>query len=96
MRIDVLQSFQDYHGKDVMRGKNKLTLRQVISTAINAMDPQKPMTAEHKNKAYGISVRVFANKKVDLTLDDRKFIKDRVNEVYNPLICGRVGEIFEK
>ena len=96
MRIKVLQSFKDYEGKDVMRGEEKLTLREVISSSINVMDPKKTMTAEHKNKAYGISVRIFASKEVDLTVDDRKFIIDSVNGLYNPLICGRVKEILDK
>jgi len=95
MKIDVTQIFKNYQGQDVMQGKEKLTLREVISNSLNAMDPQKPMTAEHKNKAFQISVKVWAKKEVDLTLDDRKFIKDRAGEVYNPLIYGRVCDILE-
>jgi hypothetical protein len=39
---------------------------------------------------------MFKGKEIDLTLDDRSFIKKRVDKVYNsPLICGRVNEILE-
>lgn len=100
MKIVVTNFLKDYQGKPILQqgGKGKLDLRTVISTAINTLGApnEKPMSAEDKNKAFQISIKVWQKKEIDLTLDDRKFIKDKVGAVYNPLIYGRVCEILEK
>lgn len=99
MRIKVTQVLKNYKGKDILQqnSKDKLDLRTTISTAINAtpMPPAKPMTAEDKNKAYQISLKVWAKKEVDFTVDQLAFIKEKVGIVYNPLVYGRVCEILE-
>ena len=102
MKIDVTQILKDYGGKPVLAGargkkEKKLSFRDVVSTAINAtpQPPAKPMTAEAKNKAYQISIKVWSKKRIDLTVDQRAFIKERVGDVYNPLVYGRVCDILE-
>ena len=99
MRIDVTQHIKDYKGEDIKTSEDSnLELRDVISTAINTLPTQKEkqMTTEQKNKAYQISIKIWSDKIVDFTVDDRKFIKDKVGEVYTPLIYGRVSDIFEE
>ncbi len=99
MKIKVIQALKDYEGKDILQqdSKDKLDLRTVISTAINAtpMPPAKQISAEEKNKAYQISLKVWAKKEVDLTVDQLAFIKEKVGIVYNPLVYGRVCDILE-
>lgn len=108
MKIDGTQVLKDYEGKPILvdrerdkdgkRGKRKkLTLRDVISTAINAnpAPPAKPMAAETKNKAYQLSVKIWSKKEVDLTVDQLAFVKERVGDVYTPLVYGRVCDILE-
>ena len=106
MKIDVTQVLKDYENKPIFRSetnergrivqsKEKLTLRWVISTAVNTSTQGKPMTAEQKNKAYQISLKVWKDKEVNLTVDDLAFIKKQVGEIYTPLVFGRVSDIFE-
>ncbi len=99
MKINVAQILKNYQGKPIISpgSKDKLDLRTVISSSINATPapPAKPMSAEDKNKAYQISLKIWAKKNVDLTVDQRTFIKGKVFEVYNPLVAGRVSDIFE-
>ena len=96
MKIDVMQSVRDYEGRPVKDGADKnLSLRTVISASINASVGDKPMTAEDKNKAFQISLKVWGDKVVDLTVDQLAFIKTKVGEVYNPLVYGRVCQIIE-
>ena len=77
--------------------KKPLVLRSVISFAINLLSAPgaKQMTAEEKNKAYQLSVKVWSKKEVNFTVDQLALIKKRVGEVYNPLVYGRVCDILE-
>ena len=95
MKIKVDQILKDYEGKDIKLKNDLLKIRDVISTSLNSVDPQEKMSAEDKNKAYQISVKLWSKKEINLTLDDRKFIKDRVYKIYSPLICGRISDLFE-
>lgn len=96
MKVDVTQVLKDYEGKDIAPAEGrKLTLRDVIVASLNIATPSKPMTAEMKNKAFQISTKLYASKEVDLTIDDRAFIKEWVLELQRPLVAGRVIEILE-
>ena len=102
VKIIVTQILKNYKGEDILSNlgdgkKVKLSFRDVVSTSINAtpLPPAKPMTAEVKNKAYQISIKLFTKKRIDLTVDQRAFIKERVGDVYNPLVYGRVCDILE-
>jgi hypothetical protein len=108
MRINTTRFLRNYQGKPVFKSKldssgvlvstkEKLTLRDAISTAINTtpVDRNRPMTNEQKNKAYQISLKLWSKKEINLTIDDMAFIKERVSDVYNPLIVGRISDIFE-
>lgn len=96
MKIDVTQTLKDYRGKPIKERKIAIQLRNVISLAVNFSDQKHILTAEQKNKAFQISVKVWGkNKRPNLTVDDLAFIKERVGLVYSPLIYGRVCEIFD-
>lgn len=109
MKIDGTQVLVDYKGKPILfpssgetkpgeKAKEvKVTFREVVSTSINAtpQPPAKPLTAEDKNKAYQISVKLWGKKVADLTVDQLAFIKEKVGEVYGPLVYGRVCDILE-
>jgi len=90
----------DYDGKPIMvpDGENstkELTLRSVIIQALNLMVEGKLLTAEKKNQAFQICVRMNPGKPLDLKVEDMAFIKERVAIFYNALVYGRVGEIFD-
>lgn len=100
MRINPDQIIVGYDGTPVeipaeRGGIEKLTLRSVIIFALNSIDRSKPLTAEKKNQAFQICVRMQPGKPLDLKVEDMAFIKQRVGIFYNALVYGRVGEVFD-
>jgi hypothetical protein len=104
MKILTSQVLKDYEGKDISEtvtkdGKiveNPVTLRAVISTSLNTLFQNEPQTAEEKSKIFQLSLKLYAGKEPDFTVDDLAFIKTKVGKVYNALVYGRVCEVFEK
>lgn len=100
MRINPDQIIMGYDDKpvEVPAGKDstkEMTLRSVIIFALNSIDRSKPLTAEKKNQAFQICVRMRPGKPLDLKVEDLAFIKERVGIFYNALVYGRVGEVFD-
>src|SRR4029453_19240298 len=63
-------------------------LRNYLAVALNnaAQGENEAFTPEQKAKIYELTTKLYNNKEVDLTLDDRWFLKERVGKVYGPLI----------
>lgn len=96
MKLNPTEVLRDYRGNPIKMGENDMTLRDAITTAVNALDGQRPMTAEKLNKAFQISVKLHSAKDtVNLTVDDMAFIKERAALVYNALVFGRLSQLFE-
>ena len=74
----------------------KLTLRSVIITALLGSEPNKPRTAEDKNKADQINRKIWEKKEVDLTVKQRGYILEKVGIFFNPLVLGRVEDALER
>lgn len=98
MKIDVTQGLKNYDGKDIYLdsdNKVKATLREVLVAAANTETKGKPMTAENKAKAYQLSQKMYKDNDVNLTIDDMAFLKERVYEIFRPVVAGQIEEIFE-
>jgi hypothetical protein len=62
-------------------------LRSYLAVALNnAAQGEETFTPEPKAKIYELTAKLYKKKEVDLTLDDRSFLKERVGKVYGPLI----------
>jgi hypothetical protein len=72
-------------------------LRNYLALALNntAQGENEVFTPEQKAKIYALTTKLYSKKEVDLTLDDRAFIKDRVGKLYGPLIYGRICDVLE-
>ena len=72
-------------------------LRNYLALALNntAQGENEVFTPEQKAKIYGLTPGLYSKKEVDLTLDDRAFLKERVGKVYGPLIYGRICKLLE-
>ena len=59
-------------------------LRSYLALALNntAQDEKEVFTPEQKTKIYALTTKLYSKKEVDLTLDDRAFLKERVGKVY--------------
>jgi len=96
MKIKVTDTVKSYDGKEVIENGQPLLLRTVFDTSLNNTIPgEDAMTSEQKAKAYQLTLKIYANNEVDLTLDDRTLLKERVGKVYNPLVFGRVSDLLE-
>ncbi len=99
MRINITQKIQDYDGKDIplsVEDSTPLTIKDIFFTALNNPGKDEMLTAEDKNKAFQLCVKMTQQNEVDFTVDDLSFIKERVNKIWtSPLICGKVNELIE-
>jgi hypothetical protein len=69
-------------------------LRNYLAWALNnpAQGENEVFTPEWKPKIYELTIKLDPMKgsEVDLTLEDRAFLKERVGKVYGPPIFGRI------
>ena len=96
MKIKVTDTIKKYDGSELIEEGKPLLLRTVFDVALNNTIPgEDAMTSEQKAKAYQLTLKIYANNEVDLTLDDRTLLKERVSKTYNPLVFGRVSDLLE-
>lgn len=103
MRIDTRQTLKDYEGNDIKETKVKngvseetpLTIRDVISIALNSQFRDEVFTAEKKAQIFQLSLKIYKDNEVNLTAEEIVLIKEQVGKIYNPLVYGRVSEIID-
>lgn len=95
MRINVTAAIKNYEGEIIKKDDKPFTVRDALIIALNSQMEKDIITAEDKAKIYQLSIRIYAGKEVDLTLDDRSFIKKRADKFLSPLVYGRICDILE-
>lgn len=70
------------------------TAKLAIVNAVLAPS-QKQDSGVDKIKKYELAKKVFNGGNVDLNEDEIKMIKDCVNTIYPPLICGQLNEMLK-
>lgn len=75
----------------------KVAVDATVKTAIvNAvLSPVQSDKGIDKIKKYELAKKVYASDEVDLNEDEIKLIKDRVGEVYIPIIVGQIYELLK-
>ena len=86
---------KDEAGQVVLYPTEPMTLRDLISTAINDTTRDEILTPEDKNKIFQISVKLWTKKDMDLSVDDRAFINERAGKTLSAIGYGRVCEAME-
>lgn len=69
------------------------TLKMAIVNAVLA--PVQNEKGTDKIKKYELAMKVHKNKEVDLAAEDISLIKERVGELFPPLIVGQVYNLLE-
>lgn len=93
----MLEEIKSYEGKPVPNAQEKnTTVRELITIALNNPVPNEVLTAEKKVKVYQISLKIWEKNEVDLTVDDRAFIKERAGKILPSLFNGRLGDALEE
>jgi hypothetical protein len=69
------------------------TLKLAIVNAL--LSPVQKESGTDKVKKYELAKKVYTSDEVDLNEDEIKLIKDRVGEVFPPIIVGQVNEMLK-
>lgn len=97
MKFKVTEGILDYKNQPIKEGEEQVTYRGVFNMALNSFEQEEKPTSEEKAKCFQLTLKLFSNNEVDLSVDERALIKSRVEKIYNsPLIFGRVTEFLEK
>lgn len=109
MKIDVTQVIKNLKGEDMFmlsqeidkngqskRKRSPMVFREAVTNLLNTETQQHLLTAEDKNKAFQIMKKIWDSKVVDLTVDDRAFIKKKAFLFYPPMTAGVISEALEE
>lgn len=69
------------------------TIKMIVVNAI--LSPVEKEPGVEKVKKYELAKKVYASDEVDLNEDEIKLIKDRVGEVFAPVIVGQIYELLK-
>ena len=96
MKIITTEVIKDFKGEPIKNEKGQeVTARDIISIVLNMEDNDHRLTAEKKNQAFQIGIKLWQDKEIDLTVEQAAFIKERVGYFYSPIIYGRICELIE-
>lgn len=101
MKINVNQTLKTIIGEvlkdnDGQGNAIDATLKMAIVNALLAPLPQgKQESGTDKVKKWKLATKVYETDEVDFDENDIKLIKDRVGEVYPPLIVGQVFDLLK-
>jgi len=70
-----------------------VTLRMVVVNAL--LSPMEKDTGMQKMEKEELARKVYQNDSVDLTIEQVKLIKDRIGEMYAPIVVGQVWRLLE-
>lgn len=98
MKVDVTQVFKTMDGQVMIDNDGKgnaveATLRMAIVNAV--LSPVERESGIEKAKKYDLAMRVYKEDEVDLKAEEITLIKERVGEVFPPLIVGQVFNLLE-
>ncbi len=95
MKLDLTKKLLDFKGEEIKTEKQEpIEARTIIANALVTESQEHPMTAEKKNQAFQIGMKLYS-KEPDFTVDQLAFMKEQVGFFYSALVYGRVCEILE-
>ena len=96
MRINVMEAVKSYDGKNILDEKQEpVSFRTLFYVALNSTLRDEILGAEQKSKIYQLTSKLYKDKEVELTLDERALIKERAAKILEPLSYGRVCDVLE-
>jgi len=97
MKVNVDLTLKNIDGSVLIdRNEKGEAVEAILKTAlINAvLTPVEREKGVEKVRKFQLAQRLYAGGEVDLTLDDVKLLKERVGDVYSPLIVGQIYELL--
>ncbi len=95
MKINVLTEILDLAGKTIPDGKDKLTLRTILSKALSELPAGDKPDGKSSVEKLNLALRIVSNDEVDLSIEDSQMLMDLVGKMYMPLVAGRVWHILD-
>lgn len=99
MKINVNQNLKAMNGETLMDNDGKgNAVEAILKTAIvNALlSPVQQETGIDKVKKYELAKRIYESDEIDLKAEEITLIKNRIGELFSPIIVGQVFEMLEK
>lgn len=97
MLVDVSNELKQLNGQPLMDNVNGeavvVTFKDVIANAL--LSPVQKEQGVDKIRKYELAKKVYDGGKVDLNEEEIKLIKDRVGDVYPPIVVGPVFELLK-
>lgn len=98
MKIKVTESLKQMNGKPMVdqddNGKPvEATIRTVLVNALLSPVPEEK--GMDKVAKYDLAQRIYKEDEVDLNETDIKLIKDRVGELFAPLVVGQIFNLLK-
>ena len=95
MKINFNTPIMKFDGTPVLEDAKPLTFLSIVDSILNLQEQGKPLTAEQKQTAYQIGMKMYASKKeTDLTVNQVAFLKERMGVFASPLAYGRFLELI--
>lgn len=95
MKINTNIALLDYENSPVLNEeKQPVFLRPLIAVALNNIDPSK-VDSIKKGNLFGISVRLFADDEIELSVEEAALLKEFCGLSCTPLVYGRICELLE-
>jgi hypothetical protein len=98
MLVNVNQTLKTMDGKTMKDNDGTgnaidATVKLVIVNAL--LSPVRDEKGVDKVRKYELAKKVYASDEVDLNEDNIKLIKERVGEVFPPMIVGQIYELLK-
>jgi hypothetical protein len=98
MKVDVTEKLVSMEGcviKDTDGNGNAIDATVKLAIVNALLSPVQSEKGVDKIKKYELAKKVYASDEVDLDENEIKLIKERVGDLYTPLIVGRIFELLK-
>ena len=98
MNLNLDQVLLNLDGSPLMDGTEPVTLKKIcVSACLNAIGggEDAQLSSEKKLSLYRVALAVSNGGVVDVSVEDRALLKERIGKMYFPLIVGRAFTMLE-
>lgn len=108
MKIDVTQELKNLDGSTLVQARARcpecgrateteaVTLRGVVTNALMVQDQSEAQVkGEEKARRYQLGLRIYGEESPDLSPEEIVLIRQRVAQMYQPLVVGQVWALLD-
>jgi len=97
MVLDVTKVLVNIAGESLKESVNDVAVDVILRTVVvNALlSPVEKDTGMKKMEKEELARKIYQNDSVDLTIEQVKLIKDRIGEMYAPIVVGQCWRLLE-